>query len=47
MMSGLITLALTLLFLAVFAWAWRDARRGDFDDAARLPLDDPTEDRLP
>lgn len=37
---GLITLILFLLFLGLFAWTWSRRRKKDFDEAARLPLDD-------
>jgi cytochrome c oxidase cbb3-type subunit 4 len=37
---GLLTLVLLLAFLALVAWAWSGRRRADFDEAARLPLDD-------
>ncbi len=39
-LRGLLTLALFILFLAVVAWAWSSRRKKDFDEAARLPLDD-------
>jgi cytochrome c oxidase cbb3-type subunit 4 len=31
---------LLILFLALWAWAWSRKRKKDFDEAARLPLDD-------
>ncbi len=37
---GLLTRALFILFLAMVAWAWSSRRKKDFDEAARLPLDD-------
>jgi len=37
---GLMTLVLMLLFLAIAAWAWSANRKQDFDEAARLPLED-------
>lgn len=40
MVSGIVTAALLLLFLAGCAWAWSPKRKRDFDDAARLPLDE-------
>ena len=40
MVSGLVTLLLLVLFVAGWIWAWRPARKRDFDDAARLPLSD-------
>jgi cytochrome c oxidase cbb3-type subunit 4 len=37
---GLITLVLFLLFIGLVAWTWSRRRKKDFDEAARLPLDD-------
>lgn len=39
-LSGVITGVLLACFLAGVAWAWSGRRRRDFDDAARLPLDE-------
>jgi cytochrome c oxidase cbb3-type subunit 4 len=43
MLSGIITLSLLLLFVTGWAWAWRPARKQEFDAAARMPLDDDQE----
>jgi cytochrome c oxidase cbb3-type subunit 4 len=40
MLSGIVTATLLLVFLAGWAWAWSPRRRKDFEEAARLPLDD-------
>ena len=40
MVSGIVTLLLMLLFIAVWAWAWQPRTRTDFDEAARLAVDD-------
>jgi cytochrome c oxidase cbb3-type subunit 4 len=40
MLSGLVTAALLIAFLAGTAWAFSPRRRADFEDAARLPLDE-------
>lgn len=40
MLSGIVTATLLLIFLAGWAWAWSPRRRKDFEEAARLPLDD-------
>lgn len=40
MVSGIVTVLLLLLFLAGWAWAWSPRRKRNFDEAARLPLDD-------
>ena len=33
------TLALLILFICLFAWAWSSKRKSEFDKASRLPLD--------
>ncbi|QNP40417.1 cbb3-type cytochrome oxidase subunit 3 [Lysobacter solisilvae (ex Woo and Kim 2020)] len=40
MVSGIITATLLVVFVAGWAWAWSPRRRRDFEEAARLPLDD-------
>lgn len=40
MVRGLITLALFLAFVGLCAWAWSRKRKKDFDEAARLPLEE-------
>lgn len=37
---GLLTLALFLAFMTLWAWAWSKNRQADFDRMARLPLED-------
>ncbi|MDQ2701239.1 MAG: cbb3-type cytochrome c oxidase subunit 3 [Pseudomonadota bacterium] len=44
MISGIVTLLLMLLFVGIWAWAWQPRKRKDFDDAARLVLDDTASD---
>lgn len=34
------TVFLFLLFGAIVVWAWSGRRKADFDEAARLPLDE-------
>ena len=34
------TVALLVLFIGIWVWAWSKKRKGAFDAAARLPLDD-------
>jgi cytochrome c oxidase cbb3-type subunit 4 len=34
------TLLLMLTFVGIVLWAWSGKRKKDFDEAARLPLDD-------
>lgn len=38
--SGLVTGLLLACFLAGTAWVWSGRREREFDEAARLPLDD-------
>jgi cytochrome c oxidase cbb3-type subunit 4 len=40
MISGVITAILLTVFIGGWIWAWRPARKAEFDAAARLPLDD-------
>ena len=40
MVSGIVTAALMLLFIGGWIWAWRPARKPEFDAAAKLPLND-------
>jgi len=50
MIPGIITSILLVLFLFGWSWAWSPRRKRDFDEAARLPLDelsDTTRDELP
>ena len=37
---GLTTAFLILVFLGIVVWAWSSRRKADFDEAARLPLED-------
>ena len=43
MTSGIVTAVLLVLFLGGWVWAWRPARRAEFEAAARIPLQDGTE----
>ncbi|TBR09846.1 MAG: cbb3-type cytochrome c oxidase subunit 3 [Lysobacter sp.] len=43
MVAGIVTAILLALFLAGWVWAWRPARKPEFDAAARLPLNDSEE----
>ena len=40
MVSGIVTATLLVVFIAGWAGAWSPRRRRDFEEAARLPLDD-------
>ena len=40
MLSGIITIVLTLLFVAIWAWAWQPRHKQSFEETARLALDD-------
>ena len=37
---GLWTAVLLVIFIGIVVWAWSRKRKKDFDEAARLPLDD-------
>ncbi len=37
---GLWTGALLVIFVGIVLWAWSGKRKGSFDEAARIPLDD-------
>jgi len=43
MVSGIVTGILLVLFVAGWIWAWRPARKAEFDAAARMPLNDDEE----
>ncbi len=34
------TLALLILFIAIVIWAWSGSQKKEFEQAARMPLDD-------
>ena len=34
------TITLMLIFIGITLWAWSSARKKDFEQASRLPLDD-------
>ena len=40
MISGIVTAILLVAFLAGVAWAWSGKRKHEFEQAARLPLED-------
>ena len=39
-LSGVVTAVLIACFLGGVAWAWSGRRRRDFEEAARMPLDE-------
>ena len=43
MISGIVTSLLLALFVGGWIWAWSPKRKREFDAAARLPLDEPSE----
>jgi cytochrome c oxidase cbb3-type subunit 4 len=45
MISGVITSILLVLFIAGWLWAWSPRRKGEFDAAAQLPLEECNESR--
>ena len=44
MVSGIVTALLLVVFLGGWAWAWSPRRRDAFDKAARMPLQEDTEE---
>ena len=40
MISGIVTAALIALFVGGWIWAWSPKRKREFEDAARLPLEE-------
>jgi cytochrome c oxidase cbb3-type subunit IV len=40
MISGILTGVLLVTFIGLWVWAWSRRRQPDFDEAARLPLED-------
>lgn len=41
------TVIAAVIFLGVTVWALRSARKGEFDQAARIPIDDDDDDSKP
>lgn len=39
---GILTAVLLVLFVGISVYAWRRGRKGGFDSAARMPLEDDT-----
>lgn len=39
-LRGVITVVLLVLFVALWAWTWSRKRKSQFDEAARIPLED-------
>jgi cytochrome c oxidase cbb3-type subunit 4 len=39
------TVLMFAIFVGIFLWAWSGKRRKDFNEAAQLPLDEPTTPR--
>ena len=44
LLHGVWTAALLAVFAAIVVWAWSGRRKRDFDEAARLPLEEDAED---
>lgn len=44
MIQGIVTAVLLVAFVGGVIWLWGVRRRKDFEDAARLPLDDDTKE---
>lgn len=45
--SGVMTAILIIVFIGIIVWAYSSRRRRDFEEAARIPLEDenPSEDQ--
>ena len=43
MLSGFISLTLLILFIIGTIWVWSPKRKAEFDEAARLAIDDLSE----
>ena len=43
LLHGLWTAAMIAVFAAIVAWAWSGRRKRDFEEAARLPLEEDAE----
>lgn len=43
MISGIYTAILLIIFVALWIWAWSSRRRRDFDEAARLAIEESTD----
>ncbi|MEO8010225.1 MAG: cbb3-type cytochrome c oxidase subunit 3 [Dokdonella sp.] len=44
MISGIYTAILLIIFVSLWIWAWSSRRRRDFDEAARLAVEETTDD---
>ena len=44
LLHGLWTAAMIAVFAAIVVWAWSGRRKRDFEEAARLPLEEDAED---
>ncbi len=45
--SGIVTAVMIVTFIGIAVWAWAPARKRDFDEAAKLPLREGTDERSP
>ena len=45
LLHGLWTAAMIAVFAAIVVWAWSGRRKRDFEEAARLPLEEDVTDR--
>ncbi|MCY4350064.1 MAG: cbb3-type cytochrome c oxidase subunit 3 [Thiotrichales bacterium] len=43
-LHGLWTAAMLAVFAVIVGWAWSERRRRDFEEAARLPLEEDSEE---
>lgn len=47
MVAGIVTALLLVLFIGGWIWAWRPARKAEFDAAARMPLNENENEETP
>ncbi len=45
-LHGIWTATLLAVFAAIVVWAWSGRRKRDFEEAARLPLEEDAEDEV-
>lgn len=45
-LSGIVTTLLLIIFVGIAIWAYSSKRKKDFNEAARLPLEDEDQDSV-
>lgn len=44
-LTGILTLIVMILFIAIWAWAWLPQHKPKFDELSKLPLEDREDER--